>query len=288
MPDSLKLLRTIAETSSPVTIEDAVKSDNVWLVRLEIESGATICNVSVQCAYTNGFTNIVRLFLDLPLERGVAACDNEALRLACEHGHTEIVRLLLDMPLERGVDPAADNNLALRNACRCGHTEIVRLILELPLERGVDPAARDNHALWLACWKGHTEIVRLLLNLPLERAVDPAARDNAALRLACEHGYTEIVRLLLQLPSERGVNPAGDGDVFVERVTITVSEKSIYWVVKTPFIDAFLRGHTDIVRLFLEKQEKPNKETMTVLFRFASFNGYMERARLLYPDANLI
>jgi len=252
IPDSLKLLRTIAETSSPVTLEDAVKSDNVWLVRLGIESGRTVDGLAFQRACANGFTNIVRLFVDLPLEIGVAACDNEALRLACKHGHTEIVRLLLDLPLERGVCPAACYNAALRLACEHGHTEIVRLLLDLPLERGVDPAA---------C-------------------------NNAAIRLACEHGHTEIVRLLLQLPPERGVNPAED--VFDERVTITVSEKNIYWVFKTPFIDAFLRGHTDIVRLFLEKQEKPNKEIMTVLFRFASFNGYMERARLLYPDANLI
>jgi len=42
-----------------------------------------------------------------------AAIDNAALRCACEIGHTEIVRLLLDLPLDRGVDPAANDNAAL-------------------------------------------------------------------------------------------------------------------------------------------------------------------------------
>jgi len=50
-----------------------------------------------------------------------------------KNGHVEVVRLLLDLPLERGVNPAANDNLALRTAREIGHTEIVRL----PPDRGV-------------------------------------------------------------------------------------------------------------------------------------------------------
>jgi len=86
-------------------------------------------------------------------------------------GHTEIVRLLIDLPLNRGVDPGARDKKAFRTACERCHTEIVRLLFDLPLNRGVNPAARDNEALRSACANGHTEIVRMLLDLPLDRGV---------------------------------------------------------------------------------------------------------------------
>jgi len=68
-------------------------------------------------------TEIVRLLLDLPLERGLNPDNNDARRLACVNGYTEIVRLLLD--LERGV--AAEGNpvckpkrtYGLRNSSIC-------------------------------------------------------------------------------------------------------------------------------------------------------------------------
>jgi len=79
-----------------------------------------------------------------------------------------MVRLLLDLPLERGVNPAVNDNQALKNACICGFTDIVRLLLDLPLDRGVN----NNDAFRSASEIGHTEIVRLLLG---RRGVDDAA-----------------------------------------------------------------------------------------------------------------
>ena len=143
---SLKLLRLIAYTPLPVSLETAVQCGDVDLVRLI--SGSDDVNIThCVCAIKHGHTEIVRLLLEP--ERGVdpSANANEALRSAITIGHTEIVRLLLDLPLDRGVNPAAENNSALRSAITIGHTEIVRLILELPLERGVDPAADNNAAL---------------------------------------------------------------------------------------------------------------------------------------------
>ena len=84
------------------------------------------------------------MLLDLPPERGVhpGAGDSWALQIASRNGHTEIVRLLLDLPLERG--PGAGDNYAIQRASRNGYTEIVRLLLYLPPERGVHPAAYRN------------------------------------------------------------------------------------------------------------------------------------------------
>jgi len=212
--DSLKILRTIAETPYPVTFEDAVKSGNVWLVHLELES-ATDYNKAFRIACSRGHTEIVRLLLD----RGVnpSAIDNYALRWASRNGHTNIVRLLLDLPLEKGAD-------AFRDAYELGHTEIVRLLLDLPLDRGVDPAISSNDPIRYACERGYIDIVRLLLELPPERGVNPTARGEfTAIRLknnewvefhrtafdvACIHGHTEIFRLLLNVcrPGDHGVH----------------------------------------------------------------------------------
>jgi len=38
--DSLKILRTIAETPATIGLEDAVQSGNVWRVGLALESGS--------------------------------------------------------------------------------------------------------------------------------------------------------------------------------------------------------------------------------------------------------
>jgi len=167
---SLNILRTIATT----TLNDAFELDNACLVWLFLENGANdfpTTDKIFQNAYTHGHTEIVRLILDLPLERGVTARDNEALRFASQNGHTEIVRLLLDLPLERGVNPAANDNYAIRHASIRGHTEIVSMLIDLPPERGV--AANVNAALICAIQNGHTEIVSMLIDLPPERGVDP-------------------------------------------------------------------------------------------------------------------
>jgi len=59
--------------------------------------------------------------------------NNAALSWACYNGHTEIVRLLLDLPLNRGVVP--NYNALLQRAYSNGRVDIVRLLLDLPKER---------------------------------------------------------------------------------------------------------------------------------------------------------
>ena len=90
--------------------------------------------------------------------------DCDALHLAIKNGHTEIVRMILDLLLDRGINPAIYINGAFRIASYSGQTEIVRLLLELPPDRG--PAADEyNKALSCACYEGFTQIVRMLLEL---------------------------------------------------------------------------------------------------------------------------
>jgi len=223
-----------------------------------IETGAIVDDESFQIACNSGYTEIVRMLLDL--ERGVnpAANDNRALRNACYFGQLEIVCLLLDLPPERGVDPAAIDNYALRTACIDGHTDIVRLLLELPLERGVHPAVR-NEAFRNACYYGHTEIVRLLLDLPLKRGVISNAICIEAIMTACRFGYTDILRQLLQL--------------------------ELACPLATPFAYACLHGHTECVRLLL-LHRKNFIVDHHVLIRRATENGSFEIILLYITHQN--
>jgi hypothetical protein len=182
--DSLGLLRKIVDTTAIISVVDAIHANDISFVSLLIDSGAEITRQAFPIACEKGQTEIVRLLIDLPIERGVnpGANDNAALQRACEKGQTEIVRLLLDLPVERGVNPGANDNAALQRACEKGQTEIVRLLLDFPVERGVNPGAKNNNALGLACNKGHIDIVRLLIDLPVERGVNPGCMRNGPCR----------------------------------------------------------------------------------------------------------
>ncbi len=100
--------------------------------------------------------------------------NNWAIRKASENGYTSVVKLLLDLPIERGVDPSVDNNWAIESASINGFYEIVKLLSELGLERGVNPSSDNNFTIKHTSANGYTSVVKLLLDLPLERGVDPS------------------------------------------------------------------------------------------------------------------
>ena len=214
-----------------------------------LESDSTIMspeqlNLHLVRASYFGRTEVVRMLLDLPLERGVdpSSRNNDALRFASLRGRTEVVRMLLAQR-GRGVEPSDDNNYALRVASREGHIEVVRLLLDEPAGpggRGVEPSADNNGALRWASAYGHAEVVRMLLDEPTGpggRGVDPSADDNYALRWASSFGHTEVVRMLLALPLWRGVAPV---DVLLEAQRL-----------------ARRNGRIEVVRMLLERLGVP-------------------------------
>lgn len=64
--------------------------------------------------------------------------DNSSFRVACIEGHEKIVRIMLELPIERGVDPATKNNISLIESCKHGHVEIVKMLLAIPASRGIN------------------------------------------------------------------------------------------------------------------------------------------------------
>jgi hypothetical protein len=70
--ESLNILRTIAQTSVVATLHDAISAGDLCLVRLLIEHGESIDDASFNTACKRGHTEIVRLLLNLPVDRAQA------------------------------------------------------------------------------------------------------------------------------------------------------------------------------------------------------------------------
>ncbi len=254
-------------------------------------------NWAIKYASENGYISIVKLLLNLPLERGVdpSAGDNLAIIYASMNGYVLTVKLLLGLPLKNKVhdlrvDPSANYNEAIRFASQNGHTSVVKLLLELPLKRGVhehssrvlhihehssrafliDPSADDNEAIKVASTHGYLSVVKLLLDLPVERGVDPSADNNDAIRFASENGHTSVVKLLLNLPIERGVDPSANDNSAIQ----FASEN----------------GHTSVVKLLLnlpiERGVDPSVNN-NLAIRFASHNGRTSVVKLLADHSNI-
>lgn len=189
----------------------AVKNNRLDIVTDMINKSFDVSyqnNITLKTAFKKGNYELIEIFKNLPLERGIDfGCNDQYLiKWACRYGDIKAFKYLIDLPLDRGVDVS---NVPLRLACEKGCVEIVRLLLDLPLERGVDPSVENNDALCTACSGGHFDIVKMLLDLPLERGVDPSVNENYPFRIT--YRYTHgIALLLLSLDTFRGVDPKVD------------------------------------------------------------------------------
>ena len=180
------------------------------------------------------------------------------LHWAAKNGQTEIVKLLLQLPKEKGIDPNARDGLdmtPLHWAVENGHTQIVELLLQ----HGADPNA-TNTVLHLAAYKGHTQIVKLLL----QHGADPNATNKVfkALRLAAQEGHAQIVKLLLQHGADvNATNTALHQAAIGGRtqiVELLLQHGADVNATNTALRLAAQEGHTKIVELLLEKGADPN------------------------------
>lgn len=256
------------------------------VIRLLIDRGARIsdaCNTKgffftpLHRAARNGFTDVVRLFLDLDVSlvnRYSLEPHGPPLHLAVYSRNVDTVQLLLERGAEINAQTATGGWTALLKAAReAPSTEIVQLLLEKGANVNAATTLQGLRALHMAASSGSAEIAQLLINkgadvnAPSEdgtRPLDTAAAtekstgvmrvllDNGAninratdsaknlspLHLAASAGYTEIVSLLL----ERGAD-----------VNVSAKEKGILDVEGLPIHLAATRGFTQVVRLFLDQ-----------------------------------
>ncbi len=157
----------------------------------------------------HGQIEVVRVLLDFN-----AAEDNDgiagaiALWLAAKKGHTEIVRMLLEV----GVDKEYRNYCwrALVAAARFGHKDVVQLLLEAEVDKeGGEESDYNYTPLHWAAEKGHVEIMRMLLDAGAEKdSFRRRCKNGTPLYVAALKNQIDSVNLLLSVGAD--VNKANE------------------------------------------------------------------------------
>jgi len=183
----LQILRAIATTPAPVSLNYAIKSGDVGLVWLTLESGEEKFSVtSISMACRRGFTEVVSLIVNRGLYRQLPIDAINTLFIdACDVNNIEIVRRFLH---EFNIKFKTINT-SLVIACRSGYTDIVRLLF--------DRAKTSWELLYVASSSGHIETVRFLLS----HGVDRHTRNSCAFNIiqyANKGEYYKIINLLLE------------------------------------------------------------------------------------------
>ena len=242
-------------------------------------------------ASVEGHTEIVKVLL----ERGaqVDLQDNggwTALMWASYSGCTEIVNVLV----ERGAQVDLQNNVGLTAliwASGRGHTEIVRVLLERSAQ--VDLQNNDGWTalMWASC-RGHTEIVNVLLQRGAQ--VDLQDTDGStALMLASDNEDMDIAKLLMDHGAKVGRDHvlvaacmSGDDSLVLSLINSGVNVNCLVKIDGSewsPLMMASSEGHTDIVKLLLQRGAQVDLQDnvgLTALM-WASEAGNVETVQLL-------
>ncbi|VDI16414.1 Hypothetical predicted protein, partial [Mytilus galloprovincialis] len=186
---------------------------------------------------------------DTVIPKESCASGNTPLIYTCYDGYTDIVQWMLHNVVD--VDQCRDNGVnGLHMASQNGHTEIVKLLLER--NPNVDLCDKDGYSpLYRASNNGHTDIVKLLLE------------KNPNVDLCDKDGYSPLYRAI----------------TVREESNVDLSNKGGWSPLKT----ASDKGHTEIVKLLLEKDANVdlcNKDGWSPLYR-ASNNGHTDIVKLL-------
>ncbi|KAE8153045.1 ankyrin repeat-containing domain protein [Aspergillus avenaceus] len=233
-----------------------------------------------------------------------------ALRAASANGHKEVVQLLLkngadanDALLENEKD--ADLRIpdmaylptALQGASWNGHDEVVQILLDHGADVNAQIEGLDN-ALLYACFRGHKSTAQLLLesgadiNLKSERSI---GNHFLTVGYACQGSRGEVMKTILDncatwsdtydhwSPALITVNRYSCTTVNQALLGETVqldTENSVY---ASPLSTACSQGHTEIVRMLLEKGADPNICGIPygIALTEASFRGYKDIVQIL-------
>ena len=141
-------------------------------------------------------------------------------------------------------------------ACRCGNFKICQAFVHAKC-RWVELTPLWGRALFLACGDGHCEIVALLLEKGFPQdLVHYGEYSAASIVSACEGGHCEVVELLLEKGAD--VDAAIDFkhhsfNLLNEFDWLSIMPEDIPAMPELAMVTAARHGHTDLVRLLLEK-----------------------------------
>lgn len=302
---SEKMIRLLLNHGAELTFEGAVIIGDVETVRRSVTG------------ITGGLVNRLRSMASSKHRVGVNAFGIGGcpiLLRAAGRGHTEVVKVLLD----NGADPNLRSNwtgcgTALSAAARNGHTRIVKMLLNKGADVNyAEPFAREP--LYAAVYSNNVETVKILLErgaqvkagfrtTPEQRAADvmpvqnPPARSRRGpsaetlLQIAGWRGNPEMIKLLKDHGAE--VTSLTVAAILGERLEVERFVTQGADVNKTgegndtPLTGAARKGHTEVVRLLLDKGAEVNKgrdhDGWTAL-RGAAQRGHKDIVELLLDN----
>ena len=177
-------MQTVTENGNIVSLIQAIKSNNIFQIRLLIQEG-----VNVNQAYESGLTplhhaaqesnhEVINTLLDA---EGIEVNQGNIngitpLHMATEMCHTEVVKVLLNA---KGIDVNHANNICgqtpLHMATEMRHTEVVKVLLDA---KGIDVNKLNGFSitpLHIATQNSHLEVAQALL----ENGADYSQLDSA-------------------------------------------------------------------------------------------------------------
>ncbi|KAK0647017.1 ankyrin repeat-containing domain protein, partial [Cercophora newfieldiana] len=188
---------------------------------------------------------------------------------AATNGHLEVVDLLLEKDADVNL-PGQNKTSPIRAALQGGHSEVAELLIR---DGRFYVSSNDWTPLNSAAGQGFLKVVRLLL----QKGADLNKRDAnecTALYLASANGHDKVVKRLLSEAERRKADP----NELIKSLEIAPASGV------TPLIAAATEGHSQVVRLLLDKGTNLDAvgEGKETALKGAIKNGHADVIKLLY------
>ena len=272
-----------------------------------------------------GQCEVVKLLLDAGAQVDLQdKVGRTAIVLASEHGHWKVGMLLLERMA--GVDTATLSAIMSAVMVKCklllkqqylGHIDFLKYVEELSKRVFLTECYKE--ILWLACgcgnfkicqafvakcrwveltplWGkalflasacGHCEIVALLLERGFPQDLVHYGEYSAlAMVGACQKGHCEVVKLLLGRGAD--VNAATDFKHRENLDWLCIPLADLFFIPKLALVDAASRGHTEIVRLLLDKGARVGLHSAVTSAIREGFHEVVELFVERYADEELL
>ncbi|XP_048244847.1 uncharacterized protein LOC124124203 isoform X3 [Haliotis rufescens] len=207
-------------------------------------------------AAQRGHTGVLKCLMESNADLNLVDCKlNTPLHLACEAGHGGIVLILANVC--KICSRNKNGNTPVHLACQEGRADVVDILLN----RNADLTMLNFNncsPIDVVCSNGYSSVLQLLLNrisYPL-----PCDGYKTPLHTACKNGYPEIVNILLQHDAGRSV--CADRNTPLEMAVGNNRTNIVSALLRSGtnnnintqiFNSASKEGHTDIVKLLIEK-----------------------------------
>lgn len=184
------------DTDTPLFAASSMGHLNIVKILVESSIGIDKSNRPLQVACQDGYTNIVKLFLNHGIYSNIMKC----FEFACDNGHAEVSKLLLEKKPKLLISCFGNNRL--QRACTNGFEEIVGILLSrnvLVNNTNTSPIT----PLYLASMNRYWNIVKMLLNAS-------AKVNERDIIIATYNGHEDVAKFLqrhLNFQNGNAINP---------------------------------------------------------------------------------